>query len=74
MNGRTPDRAFRDSIPRASKNEDKATLKTGARPPYPGAPAVRRYPSLHIVRCTTKETAQVLPQINPLKSRTPRNM
>jgi transposase InsO family protein len=30
MNGRTPERAFRDGIPKATKKEDKATLKTAA--------------------------------------------
>jgi hypothetical protein len=30
MNGRTPERAFRDGIPKASKKEHKTTLKTAA--------------------------------------------
>ena len=30
MNGRTPERAFRDGIPKPSKKEDKTTLKTAA--------------------------------------------
>jgi hypothetical protein len=30
MNGRTPERAFRDGIPKATKKEDKATLKIAA--------------------------------------------
>jgi transposase InsO family protein len=30
MNGRTPERAFREGIPKPAKKEDKATLKTAA--------------------------------------------